>query len=63
MWQGCSHALVLLKLLRSKKTPWKWTSTEQEAFDQAKKMVSQETWLVYPYFNILFNIHMDTSNT
>eukprot|EP00957_Ditylum_brightwellii_P123513 9417540-Ditylum_brightwellii.AAC.1 len=44
-------------------TSWKWMSTEQEAFKQAQKIVSQETLLVYPDFNISFNIYTDLSGT
>eukprot|EP00957_Ditylum_brightwellii_P058764 4455038-Ditylum_brightwellii.AAC.1 len=44
-------------------TPWKWTSVEQKAFDWAKKIVDQEMLLAYLDFNLLFEIHMNTSNT
>eukprot|EP00957_Ditylum_brightwellii_P123939 9447660-Ditylum_brightwellii.AAC.1 len=63
MWQGCSKVLVVLTALTSKTTLWKWTSTKQEAFEWVEKIVSQETLLVYPDFNILFGMHMDASDT
>eukprot|EP00957_Ditylum_brightwellii_P081596 6207424-Ditylum_brightwellii.AAC.1 len=46
----------------SKATPWKWTSIEQKASNWAKKIVSQEMLLAYPDSNLLFEIHMDTSD-
>eukprot|EP00957_Ditylum_brightwellii_P002945 224965-Ditylum_brightwellii.AAC.1 len=63
MSQGHSKVLPLPAMLASKATPWKWMSFEQKAFDQAKKIVSQETLLAYPYFNIPFEIHTDASDT
>eukprot|EP00957_Ditylum_brightwellii_P086172 6556999-Ditylum_brightwellii.AAC.1 len=63
MWQGCSEVLVPLAALVSKATPWKLMLVEQKAFDQAKKTVSQEMLLVYPDFNLLFEIYMDVSDT
>eukprot|EP00957_Ditylum_brightwellii_P094337 7183093-Ditylum_brightwellii.AAC.2 len=43
--------------------PWKWTSVEQHAFEQAKKIVSQETLLVYLGFNIPLEVYTDASYT
>eukprot|EP00957_Ditylum_brightwellii_P011470 866848-Ditylum_brightwellii.AAC.1 len=63
MWQGGSKVLVLFAALASKTTPWKWMSVEQKAFDQAKKIVSQEMLLAYLDFHILFKGHTDASDT
>eukprot|EP00957_Ditylum_brightwellii_P165322 12587643-Ditylum_brightwellii.AAC.2 len=44
-------------------TPWKWTSVEQKAFKQAKKIVSKETLQAYSNFDIPFEVHTDASDT
>eukprot|EP00957_Ditylum_brightwellii_P155858 11864672-Ditylum_brightwellii.AAC.1 len=63
IWLRCSKVLGPLVLLMSKATPWKWMQVKQKAFDRTKKVVSQETLLVYPDFNALFEMHMGNSNT
>ena len=63
MWHHRSHILAPLTKLTSKITPWKWTSVEQEAFEQIKKVVSRETLLSFPNFEETFDIHTDASDT
>eukprot|EP00957_Ditylum_brightwellii_P125574 9572160-Ditylum_brightwellii.AAC.1 len=58
-WHGYySKVLAPPTPLMSKTTKWKWTSTEQEAFEWAKEILSREILLVYPDFSILFNTHI-----
>eukprot|EP00957_Ditylum_brightwellii_P125751 9586084-Ditylum_brightwellii.AAC.1 len=63
MWQGHIKVLVPFAMLTSKTTPWKLMSVEQKAFKQTMSIASQEILLVYPDFNILFEVHMVTSDT
>ena len=63
MWIRRSHVLAPLTNLQSPSVPWKWTQTEQEAFDTIKRIMSKETLLAYPNFNKLFEIHTDASHT
>eukprot|EP00957_Ditylum_brightwellii_P092641 7054297-Ditylum_brightwellii.AAC.1 len=63
MWQDHSKVLAPLTVLMSKTTPWAWMSVKQKAYDQAKKIVNQETLLAYLDFNLPFEIHMDASDT
>eukprot|EP00957_Ditylum_brightwellii_P063293 4803589-Ditylum_brightwellii.AAC.1 len=46
----------------SKAAKWKWTSMEQETFKQAKKIVSREVLLVYPEFNVPFDMQTNASD-
>ena len=63
MWIRRSHILQPLTNLMSKNAKWHWTPAHQAAFDQIKKVVSQETLLHYPDFNQPFEIHTDASHT
>ena len=46
----------------SNKVKFKLTEVEQKVFDDIKYAVSQNTLLVYPYFNKLFDIHTYARN-
>eukprot|EP00957_Ditylum_brightwellii_P212066 15366922-Ditylum_brightwellii.AAC.1 len=63
MWHRCNKVLALLVSLTSNRTPWKWMHIEQMAFEKAKKIIGQETLLVYPDFKKPFEIHMDARDT
>ena len=59
MWSKRSHLLHPSTALTSHKVKFEWTDVEQKVFDDIKHAVSQDTLLVYPNFNKLFDIHMD----
>ena len=62
MWKQHSHILAPLSALTSKLTKWKWTETEQAAFDEIKRMITKETLLTFPDFNKEFHIYTDASD-
>ena len=62
MWKRRSHVLSPLARLISKSVKWKWTETEQKAFEEAKRMIQKATMLAYPKFNEEFHIYADASN-
>ena len=62
MWQHRSHILAPLTALSSKKAKWHWGPEEQSAFDEAKRVISQETILAFPNFELPFHIYTDSSN-
>jgi hypothetical protein len=49
MWKRRSHILAPLTSMVSKDVPFKWGSEQQEAFDEMKRVMSQET----PYTPLL----------
>lgn len=61
MWQKRSELLSPLSALTSKTVPWKWTDTEQKAFEAIKQMISKETLLTFPNFQKPFHVHADAS--
>jgi len=61
MWQKRSDLLSPLSALTSKTVPWKWTETEQKAFEAIKQMISKETLLTFPNFQMPFYVHADAS--
>ena len=63
MWKRRSHILAPLSRLISKTVKYKWTDVEQKAFEQAKRMIQQETMLSYPDFNKTFHVYADASKT
>jgi len=63
MWIRRSHTLAPLTALTSKNVKWHWTSVKQNAFDAMKKIISRETLLTYPNFNLPFEIHTDASHS
>lgn len=62
MWQKRSHILDPLTELTSKKKRFVWEKVHQEAFDKIKSIISKETMLNYPDFNLPFEIHTDASD-
>ena len=63
MWAKRSDVLAPLSALTSNDVPWKWTETEQKAFEQMKRIVGRTALLAYPDFNEPFCIHTDASHT
>ena len=63
MWSKRSELLAPLSTLTSDKNKWKWTSVDQEAFDKVKQVLSRETLLAFPNFDLPFTIHTDASKT
>ena len=63
MWHHRSEVLVPLSCLTSKKVPFKWTDTEQKAFDEMLKIIGKHVLLSYPNFNKKFDIYTDASHT
>ena len=57
-----SDTAAPLTKLTSTKIPWKWTSTEEQAFQKLKLAISKETMLNYPNFSKEFEIHTDASD-
>ena len=64
MWKGRSHVLGPLTELASgkKNKKIKWTPEQEKAFQEIKRLVSQETILAYPDWNKPFEIHSDASD-
>ena len=63
MWIRRSEVLAPLSALTSKEAKWQWGPVEQNAFDTMKRIISKQTLLTYPDFNIPFEIHTDASHT
>ena len=61
MWAKRSETLAPLSKLCSKKTKFKWTEVEQQAFNEMKRIIAKEVLLTYPDFNKKFIIHTDAS--
>ena len=62
MWIRRSEILSPLTKLCSTGTKFSWSEEQQKAFEQIKKIVSQEVLLAYPNFNELFEIYTDASD-
>jgi hypothetical protein len=62
MWIRRSDTLAPLTALTSKTAAWQWTAKHQKAFDTMKRIISRETLLAYPNFNLPFEIHTDASH-
>ena len=62
MWVHRSETLAPLTALTLRNVPWRWTHIEQKAFDGIKRIISRETLLSYPNFNLPFDLHTDASN-
>ena len=62
MWRRRSHLIAPLSALTSKDVPWKWEAEQQEAFEKIKEVISQETLLTFPRFDIPFHVYTDASN-
>ena len=61
MWAKRSEILAPLTKLCSKKVKFKWTEIENNAFEEAKRVISKDVLLSYPDFNKEFVIHTDAS--
>jgi hypothetical protein len=74
LWEKRSHLIAPLtdligecgetKATRKKKTkkkPWHWDDTHQEAFDAIKKMIARDVMLAYPDYSDVFEIFTDAS--
>jgi hypothetical protein len=47
---------------KTKKKPWRWDPTHQQAFDNLKATKAKETVLAYPDFSKPFEIYTDASS-
>ena len=63
MWRKRSERLAPLARLTFKGVKFKWTTVEQNAFDEIKRVMSTETLLSYPQFDKPFIVHTDASDT
>ena len=48
---------------KTKKSPWRWDSIHQTAFDNVKATIAKEVVLAYPDFSKVFEIYTDASTT
>ena len=62
MWQHCSELLGPLASSTSEKAKWKWTAVHGKAFNNIKKVQSEEVLSVCVNFKELFEMHTDTSH-
>jgi len=62
MWRKRSHVLAPLTGLVSPNVKFIWGKEQQEAFEEIKHKVSQETLLAFPDFEKEFHIYTDASN-
>ena len=62
VWRRRSHTLAPLTSLVGKDAKWKWGPEQQKAFDDMKRIISQQTLLNYPDFNKTFHIYTDASD-
>ena len=62
MWLCRSKHLAPLSDLTSDKNLFQWTEKHQKLFNAVKKIISHKTFLSYPDFDKLFNIHTDVSD-
>jgi hypothetical protein len=51
------------RMNKTKKKPWRWDPTHQQAFDNVKAAVAKETVLAYPDVLKPFEIYKDASST
>ena len=63
MWIRRSNVLAPLTQLCSNKAKFQWEEVHENAFQTMKKILSQETLLVYPDFLQPFEIHTDARHT
>ena len=62
IWARRSHTLQSLTKLPSVCFKFKWTSVEQEGFEETKQIVAKETLQVYQNCNKNIVIHTDASD-
>ncbi len=51
------------RMKKTKKKPWRWDPIHQQAFDNVKAAIANETVLAYPDFLKPFEIYTDASST
>ena len=62
MWRRRSHLLAPLSALLSKKREFKWTPECENAFQEMKRVMSEEAILAFPDFNKTFHVYTDASD-
>ena len=62
LWRRRSHILSPLTGLVSPTTQFKWGKEQQDAFEEVKRTITEETLLAFPDFNKEFHIYTDASN-
>ena len=75
IWEKRSHFLAPLTDLvgecgetkatrknRTKKKPWYWDKSHQDAFDGIKRILAREIMLTYPNYDLPFEIYTDASS-
>ncbi len=50
------------RLNKTKKKPWRWDPSHQQAFDNVKAAIAKEAVLAYPDFSKPFEIYTDASS-
>jgi hypothetical protein len=61
MWRLRAHLLAPLTGLTSTKVKFKWGPEQEAAFQEVKRRISTEVLLMYPDFNLPFEIYTDGS--
>ncbi len=51
------------RMNKTKKKPWRWDPIHQQAFDNVKAAIAEETVIAYPDFSKSFEIYTDASST
>jgi len=62
MWRRRSHLISPLTPLVGTKTKWEWGVEQQKAFEEIKRVISEETLLAFPDFSKAFHIYTDASD-
>jgi RNase H-like domain found in reverse transcriptase/Integrase zinc binding domain/Reverse transcriptase (RNA-dependent DNA polymerase) len=62
MWRHRSQILAPLSSLSGANSPFKWTEVHQKAFEEMKRIVSQEVLLSFPDYTQPFEIYTDASD-
>ena len=62
MWKRRSHVLAPLTKLVGAEQKFVWGSEQQNAFEEMKRIMSQETLLTFPDFNKTFHVYTDASD-
>ena len=58
MWRKRSHKLAPLTKLTSINRKFKWMKVEQDDIEKIKRIMSCDTLLTYPDFNVTFKINL-----
>ena len=62
MWPGRSTMITPLTAISGKNSIFRWTATEQKAFDNIKTKIAEDTILRYPDFSKPFVLYTDSSD-